>query len=113
MSELSRGHAGKPHALAREVGLVGVAGVEGRPASSPPSAPGEEAAEAQDALERLRAVAHGRVEAPAQLALAQAELLGELHHPCGGVGQQARGLLHGRVGRPGEREASGAVGHAA
>ena len=56
--------------------LVGVAGVE-RGAREVAVRGREEAAEAQHALERLRAVAGGGVAAPPQLALAEAEVVGE------------------------------------
>src|SRR4051812_690243 len=71
---------GEARALARQVRLVRIAGVE-RGAGEVGVARGQEAPEAQHALERLRAVARGRVAAAPELAFAEAEIARERLDP--------------------------------
>src|SRR4051795_6636938 len=82
---------GEARALARQVRLVRIAGVE-RGAGEVGVARGQEAPEAQHALERLRAVARGRLEAAAQLALAEPEVACERLDPGLRLPEPPRGL---------------------
>ena len=73
----------------------------------------QEAAEAENSLERLRAISDAREEAPAQLPLAQAELLGHGGRASVRVGQPPRRRGDEPVGRAGLGELSGGEGYLA
>src|SRR5918994_2890220 len=94
-----RGQAAEPPALTREVCLVGVAGRRREPGQvDPPPGRGprgaEEVLETDDPRERARRVAHRTLDAPAELALAERDVVCQatqgLSGPFGQPGRQPR-----------------------
>src|SRR5918995_1683972 len=82
--------AGETRDLGGHVRLVGVAGVEREPGELAPRRPAsggehEQALEAQDPGQDLRPVADGSVEAPAELALADPEVVADRAHAPGSL----------------------------
>ena len=101
---------GEPLALAREVRLVGVTRVEREPREACARVAlgeREEALEPLDPDEGGRAVAHGALEAAAQLALAERDEVGGLVHRRAAAHERERCLAHQRIAVSRRREAVG------
>jgi catechol 2,3-dioxygenase-like lactoylglutathione lyase family enzyme len=87
----------------RQMSLVGVSGFGGG-ANEVQTLEATEPLQAENPLEGLRPIADGVLKTAPQLALAQADVVGEPVDPLAGIVQPERGRPHRAVGRPAQRE---------